>query len=120
MPSVTFPATAEPGNSDLDSAERALLDRLEEQIDVIIEQIVESVAGTAGFEPIRDGAGLKRLMHPQRFLDHVFGLGHAAEYPVGDRERGRPQLAKQSLAIGHDAASVMCAQFGGFEPVVME
>jgi hypothetical protein len=29
-------------------------------------------------------------MHPQqRFLHHVLGLGHAAEHPVGDRERDR-------------------------------
>src|SRR5215472_7886670 len=45
-------------------------------------------------------------MHPQqRFLHHVLGLGHAAEHPVGDRERARPQLVKQLLAIGHAAAN---------------
>src|SRR5262249_242372 len=48
----------------------------------------------------------ERLMHPQqRFLNDVLGLGHAAEHPVGDRERDRPQLAEQSLAIGHAAAN---------------
>src|SRR5215510_5851047 len=41
----------------------------------------------------------------QRVLDHVLGLGDAAEHPVGDRERHRPQLGKQLLAIGHDAAN---------------
>src|SRR5437660_1328078 len=45
-------------------------------------------------------------MHPQqRFLHHVLGLGHAAEHPVRDRERDRPQPGKQLLAIGHAAAS---------------
>jgi hypothetical protein len=44
-------------------------------------------------------------MHAQeRFLDHVLGLGDTAEHPVGDRERDRPQLVEQSLAIGHAAA----------------
>jgi hypothetical protein len=57
-------------------------------------------------------AGLERLMHPQqRFLHHVLGLGDAAEHPVGDRERDRPQLVEQSLAIGHAAASP-CRQLG--------
>src|SRR5919198_2961652 len=51
-------------------------------------------------------------MHAQqRFLDHVLGLTHAAEHPVGDRERDRPQLVKQSLAIGH-AAAKPCRQLG--------
>jgi hypothetical protein len=51
-------------------------------------------------------AGLERLMHSQhRFLHHVLGLGHAAQHPVGDRERDRPQLVEQSLAVGHPAAS---------------
>jgi hypothetical protein len=57
-------------------------------------------------------AGIKRLMHPQqRFLHHVLGLGDAAEHPVGDRERARPQLVKQSLPIGHAAANP-CRQLG--------
>jgi hypothetical protein len=48
--------------------------------------------------------------HPQqRFLHHVLGLGHAAEHPVGDRERDRQQLVKQSLAIGHAKASLAAA-----------
>jgi hypothetical protein len=51
-------------------------------------------------------AGIERLMHPQqRLLHHVLRLGHAAEHPVGDLKRDRPQLVKQSLAIGHAAAS---------------
>jgi hypothetical protein len=38
-------------------------------------------------------AGLKRLIHPQqRFLDHVLGVGDAAEHPVGDGERHRLQF----------------------------
>src|SRR5262245_22599808 len=37
----------------------------------------------------------------QRFLDHVLGLGDAAEHPVRDPERDRPQLVEQFLAIGH-------------------
>ena len=41
----------------------------------------------------------------QRFLDHILGFGDAAEHPVGDRKRDRPQLVKQSLAIGHAAAA---------------
>src|SRR6266508_3180158 len=57
-------------------------------------------------------AGLQRLMHPQqRFLHHVLGLGDAAQHPVGDRERDRPQLVKQSLAIAHAAANP-CRQLG--------
>jgi hypothetical protein len=49
-------------------------------------------------------ARVQRLMHSQqRFLHHVLGLGDAAEHPVGDRERDRPQLVEQSLAIGHAA-----------------
>ena len=45
-------------------------------------------------------------MHPQqRFLDHVLGLGDATEHPVGDLKRDRPQIVKQSLAIGHAAAA---------------
>src|SRR5215475_7827969 len=37
-------------------------------------------------------------MHPQqRFLHHVLGLGDAAEHPVGDGERDRPQLLEQLL-----------------------
>ena len=51
-------------------------------------------------------AALERLMHPQqRFLDHVLGLGHAAEHPVGDGERDGPELVEQSLVIGHAAAN---------------
>src|SRR3712207_9413151 len=47
-------------------------------------------------------AGIKRLMNAQqRFLHHVLGLGDAAEHPVGDRERDRPQLVEQPLTIGH-------------------
>jgi hypothetical protein len=50
-------------------------------------------------------------MHPQqRLLDHVLGLGDAAEHPVGDRERDRPHLVKQSLAISHAAASSVIAK----------
>ena len=57
-------------------------------------------------------AGIERLMHTkQRFLHHVLGLGHAAEHPVGDRERDRPQLVEQALAIGHAAANP-CRQLG--------
>jgi hypothetical protein len=57
-------------------------------------------------------AGIKRLMHPQqRFLHHVLGLGDASEHPVGDRERDRPQLVEQSLAIAHAAANA-CRQLG--------
>jgi hypothetical protein len=49
-------------------------------------------------------AGIERLMHPQqRFLDHILGLGDAAEHPVGDRERDRPQLVEQSLMPSHAA-----------------
>ena len=33
-----------------------------------------------------------RVNAQQRLLDDVLGLGHAAEHPVGDRERPRPQL----------------------------
>src|SRR5512133_160241 len=47
----------------------------------------------------------------QRFLHHVLGLGDAAEHPVGDRERDRPQLLKQSLTIGHAAVNP-CRQLG--------
>src|SRR5262249_14566099 len=36
---------------------------------------------------------------------HSLDRGHAAEPPVGDRDRGRPQLVKQLLAIGHAAAN---------------
>src|SRR4029077_2086956 len=44
-------------------------------------------------------------MHPQqRLLDHVLGLGDAAEHAVGDRERDPPQLVEHALAIGHAAA----------------
>src|SRR3712207_7968174 len=57
-------------------------------------------------------AGIKRPVHPQqRFLHHVLGPGDAAEHPVGDRERDRPQLVEQSLAIGHAAANP-CRQLG--------
>jgi len=50
---------------------------------------------------------LERLMHPQqRLLHHVLGFGDAAEHPVGDRERDRPQLVEQSLAIGHLASGL--------------
>src|SRR5262249_12373843 len=42
--------------------------------------------------------------HPQqRLLHHVLGLGHAAEHPVGDRERDRPQLLQQLLPRTHAA-----------------
>src|SRR5262245_48062602 len=51
-------------------------------------------------------------MHPQqRLLHHLLGLGDAAEHPVGDRERDRPQLVKQPLAIGHAAVNP-CRQLG--------
>ena len=51
-------------------------------------------------------AGIKRLMDAQQcFLDHVLGFGDAAEHPVGDLKRDRPQIVKQSLAIGHAAAA---------------
>ena len=51
-------------------------------------------------------AGIQRPMHPQqRFLHEVLGFGDAAEHPVGDRERHRPQLLEQSLPIGHAAAT---------------
>ena len=51
-------------------------------------------------------------MHTQqRFLHHILGLGHAAEHPIGDRERDRSQLVEQSLALGHAAAS-RCRQLG--------
>src|SRR5262249_18127295 len=47
-------------------------------------------------------------MHPQqRFLHHVLGLGDATQHPVGDRERHRPQLVKQPLALAH-AANPCC------------
>jgi hypothetical protein len=53
-------------------------------------------------------------MHPQqRFLHHVLGLGDAAKHSVGDRERDRPQLVEQSLAIGHAAANP-CRRLGCF------
>src|SRR5262249_52347761 len=43
-------------------------------------------------------------MHPQqRFLHHVLGLGDAAEHPVGDGERDRPQLLEQLLPRAHAA-----------------
>src|SRR5215470_16271095 len=43
-------------------------------------------------------------MHPQqRFLHHVLGLGDAAEHPVGDGERDRPQLLEQLLPRAHFA-----------------
>src|SRR5215475_7686227 len=43
-------------------------------------------------------------MHPQqRFLHHVLGLGDAAEHPVGDGERDRPQLLEQLLPRAHVA-----------------
>src|SRR5262245_55443538 len=42
---------------------------------------------------------------------HILGLGDAAEHPVGDRERDRPQLLKQLLAIRHAAANP-CRQLG--------
>src|SRR5581483_11465859 len=44
------------------------------------------------------------------------GLGHAAQHPVGDRERNRPQLIEQLLALGHAAANP-CRQLGcaGFQ-----
>jgi hypothetical protein len=57
-------------------------------------------------------AGLQCTMHAQqRFLDHVLCLGDAAEHPVGDRERDRPQLLEQALAIAHAAANP-CRQLG--------
>ena len=40
-----------------------------------------------------------------RFLDHVLGVGDAAEHPVGGRQRDRPHLVKQPPAIGHAAAN---------------
>src|SRR4051812_45876117 len=41
-------------------------------------------------------------MHPQqRLLHDVFGLGHAAEHPVGDPERDWPKLVEQLVAVGH-------------------
>src|SRR6266851_6444921 len=44
-------------------------------------------------------------MQPQQgFLDDVFGFGDAAEHPVRDRERSRPQLLKQLLPRGHARA----------------
>jgi hypothetical protein len=47
----------------------------------------------------------QRLMEPQqRLLDHVLGLGDAAEHPIRDRERDGPQLVELSLALGHAAA----------------
>jgi hypothetical protein len=47
-------------------------------------------------------------MHPQqRLLGHVLGFGHAAEHPVGERERQRPQLVKHLLAIGHAATNTL-------------
>jgi hypothetical protein len=46
-------------------------------------------------------------MHAQqRLLDHVLGLGDAAEHPVGDRERNRPQLIKQLLALAHGSLAI--------------
>ena len=57
-------------------------------------------------------AAIKGLMHPQqRFLHYVLGLGDATEHLVGDSERSRPQLVKQSLAIAHAAANP-CRQLG--------
>ncbi len=57
-------------------------------------------------------AAVERPMHPQqRFLHQVLGLGDAAEHPVGDPERDRPQLVEQSLAIGHADANP-CRQLG--------
>jgi hypothetical protein len=44
-------------------------------------------------------------MDPQQcLLDHVLGLGDTTEHPVGDRERDRPQLVEQALALGHAAS----------------
>jgi hypothetical protein len=55
-------------------------------------------------------AGLEGLMDPQqRVLRHVLGFGDAAEHPVGDRERDRPQLVEQLLATGHVNS---CRQLG--------
>jgi hypothetical protein len=37
-------------------------------------------------------------MHAQqRLLHHVLGLDHAAEHPVGDPERRRPEVVEQLL-----------------------
>src|SRR5215471_15432871 len=50
-------------------------------------------------------------MHAQqRLLHHVLGLGHAAEHPVCDRERDRPQLLEQLLPRTHVANP--CRQLG--------
>src|SRR5215469_9170678 len=71
-----IPVIAEPYNSDIDSAERALLDRLEEEIDGILDQVVESIAGTAGFEPIRDAAlpGELRYLARRNFMGYTRSL----------------------------------------------
>src|SRR5690348_2118625 len=45
-------------------------------------------------------------MHPdQGLLRHVLGLRDAAQHPVGDRERERPQLVEELFALCHAAAS---------------
>src|SRR6266849_3555290 len=50
-------------------------------------------------------------MQPQQgFLDDVLCFGDAAEHPVRDRERRRPHLLKQLLALGHIANP--CRQLG--------
>ena len=57
-------------------------------------------------------AALECLVDPEeRFLHDVLGLGDAAEHPVRDRERDRPQLVEKLLAIGHAAANP-CRQLG--------
>src|SRR3712207_8908527 len=60
-------------------------------------------------------AGIKRPVHPQqRFLHHVLGLGDAAEHPVGDRERDRPQLVEQdrkSTRLNSSHANISYAVF---------
>jgi hypothetical protein len=64
-------------------------------------------------QPRRDGgderpgrgdlfARVQRLVHAQQGLLHdVLCLGDAAQHPVGDRERERPQIVEQSVVIGH-------------------
>ena len=49
---------------------------------------------------------LERLVEAEeRLLDHVLGLGDAAEHPVGDRERRRAQLLEQLVVrVGHAAS----------------
>src|SRR6201999_2383438 len=59
-------------------------------------------------------ASLERLMDAQqRLLDDVLGFGDAAEHPVGDSERSRPQLLELVFFSSHVGRAPVISRFRG-------